>query len=252
MSLNKNHHIYKNYNLPSYNENVIKSNVKIIYGEDNAGDITKLNNIHLFKTLFKGTKVDFVTADGGFDEGNDFNNKEQLHYNLFLTEIIYGLIFLNKKGNFLLKFFDTFTETSIDLLWLLANCFKEIYIYKPYTSRPTNSEKYIICKDFLGISESLETDLISIFTKINQPSMSSSKYNSFRLFENNSIPHAFKNMVFLINQTILNGQCHFLQEAITLCYDTSFINSFGVIKNKMVSTRKLKFEEWKKRFNFNK
>jgi cap1 methyltransferase len=46
------------------------------------------------------------------------------------------------------KVFDILTETSIQLIYLLFSFYKEVYIYKPKTSRPTNSEKYIICKYF--------------------------------------------------------------------------------------------------------
>ena len=243
MSLNKTHPLYKTYNLPSYNDNVIKSNVKILYGDDRTGDITKLENIDLFKSILGEDKVDFITADGGFDEGNDFNNKEQLHYTLFFTEITYALLFLKESGNFIIKFFDTFTDTSLDLMWLLANFFKELYIYKPYTSRPTNSEKYIICKGFLGISTDLQNDLVSIFSEIN-----SSKCMSFRLFNNHEIPDRFKNTIFLVNQTILNGQCHFLQEAITLCYDSNFSQNFVDLKNKTIISRKENFRKWKETF----
>lgn len=242
ISLNKTHPLYKNYNLPSYNEKVIKSNIKIIYGKDSKGDITNVENIKVFKESLKGDKVDFITADGGFDEGNDFNNKEQLHYTLFFTEIVYSLVFLKESGNFIIKFFDTFTETSLDLLWLLANCFKELYIYKPYTSRPTNSEKYVICKGFFGISSSLESELISILTKIG------SKKDPFRLFNNSEIPTRFRTTIFLMNQTILNGQCHFLQEAITLCYDAEFSKNFEDLKENMVISRKANFKKWKETF----
>lgn len=243
ISLNKNHPLYKNYNLPSYNEKVIKPNVKIIYGKNSTGDITNVENIKIFKEMLNG-KVDFITADGGFDEGNDFNNKEQLHYNLFFTEIVYCLFFLKNSGNFIVKFFDTFTDTSLDLLWLLANCFSELYIYKPYTSRPTNSEKYIICKGFLGISSKLENKLMSILTKI----ISKKEKDPFRLFNNSQIPHRFRTTIFLMNQTILNGQCHFLQEAITLCYDSDFSENFEDLKENMVISRKANFKKWKETF----
>jgi 23S rRNA U2552 (ribose-2'-O)-methylase RlmE/FtsJ len=255
MSLNKSHPLYKNYNLPSYNENVIKSNVKIFYGNDGTGDITKEANLNLFKSILRGSpeqsrlpeqsRVDFISADGGFDEGNDFNNKEQLHYILFLTEIIYGITLLKENGNFLIKFFDTFTDTSLDLLWLLSSCFREMYIYKPYTSRPTNSEKYIICKGLLKISESFKDNLNKIFQEINQKNKKeSSKYISFRLFEEHQIPERFRKMIFLINQTILNGQCHFLQEAITLCYDTNFSTNFDQLKDSATIARKESFNKW--------
>lgn len=51
-----------------------------------------------------------------------------------------------KGGNFICKLFDIFTPFSVGLIYLLRTCFQEISIHKPNTSRPANSERYVICK----------------------------------------------------------------------------------------------------------
>jgi hypothetical protein len=38
---------------------------------------------------------------------------------------------------------------TIDLLALLTSCYEKVYITKPQTSRYANSEKYIVCKNFV-------------------------------------------------------------------------------------------------------
>jgi 23S rRNA U2552 (ribose-2'-O)-methylase RlmE/FtsJ len=245
MSLNKSNPLYSSYNLPSYNTAVIKSNVTILYGKDNTGDMCNPENLEYMKEVVS-EKVDFITSDGGFDEGNDFNNKEQLHYTLFFTEITYAFCFLKPGGNFIIKFFDTFTNTSLDLLWLLASSFKHFSIYKPYTSRPTNSEKYIICKNFLGANDQLLDDMKN-FMKVlyNLKSSSDSDYRSFQLFD--SIPELFKGTIFMINKTILDGQCLFLQKAINLSTNNDFIYNFDKIKDKTVKERSENFKNWKKK-----
>ena len=40
--------------------------------------------------------------------------------------------------------------------------FKEIYIVKPNTSRPANSEKYLVCKYFKGITKAKLTELYEV------------------------------------------------------------------------------------------
>ena len=67
---------------------------------------------------------------------------------MILSEIFAAISVQKKNGHFILKVFDILTETSINLIYLLFLCYKKVYIYKPKTSRPTNSEKYIICKYF--------------------------------------------------------------------------------------------------------
>ncbi|KAJ4444703.1 hypothetical protein ANN_06500 [Periplaneta americana] len=49
-------------------------------------------------------------------------------------------------GHFVCKLFDLFTPFSVGLVYLMYKSFRKISIHKPNTSRPANSERYIICK----------------------------------------------------------------------------------------------------------
>ena len=46
--------------------------------------------------------------------------------------------------------FDCFLEQTVDILSILSACYGKVYITKPQTSRYANSEKYLVCKDFLA------------------------------------------------------------------------------------------------------
>mgnify|MGYP000890469423 FL=1 len=118
ISLNKDLPQYKNYNLPSYNKNILNKHLCITYGKDNTGDINNVENVEYIKNASKKPFY-LVTADGGFDEGTDFNHKEQLHYQLILNEIFAALSMQKVGGHFILKMFDILTETSVHLLYLL-------------------------------------------------------------------------------------------------------------------------------------
>ncbi len=110
------------------------------------GDLTKVSTIDYLKTNIK-KKADLITADGGFEWKNE-NYQEQEAYALILGEIISAINIQAKGGSFVLKVFETFTDITIKLIYLLASFYEECYIYKPFFSRATNSEKYIICKGF--------------------------------------------------------------------------------------------------------
>lgn len=128
------------------------TNVKINYGADNTGNIYKLENIKHFEENIK-TKADFITADGGFDFSNDFNDQEKQSLRIIFCEIVLAVTCQNLGGTFICKFFDLYSKTSIKLIYLLKCLYSEVIIDKPVTSRPANSEKYIICRDFQGISD---------------------------------------------------------------------------------------------------
>lgn len=116
-----------------------------IYGPTGDGDILKPENTSIFPT-----NLDLVVADGGLDVRGTENSQESLHQQLYLAQIICALRCLSVNGTFIVKFFDTHTMASVNLLYVLSTCFKKMCIYKPASSRAANSERYVICKDKLS------------------------------------------------------------------------------------------------------
>ena len=247
ISLNKDLPQYKLFNLPSYNKIVINKNICVTFGKDYTGDINNLENIHYIKNLLGDKEFYLITADGGFDEGTDFNNKEQLHYSLILNEIYSALYLQQYNGMFILKVFDIFTTTSIQLLYLLKLVYNEVYIYKPKTSRPTNSEKYIICKKFIG-NNKLDS-FLSELRMLSKELKKYKKYTSFTLF--NEIPIDFINCIKNINTNFLNIQCNSLQRAIDLCENNNFISNYQNELDASLEKRRKVFKQWEEQYNLN-
>jgi hypothetical protein len=246
ISLNKDLPQYKNYNLPSYNKTIINKHIHITYGKDNTGDINNLENI-TFISSKAHKKFYLITADGGFDEGNDFNNKEQLHYFLILNEI-YSAISLQKQGGcFILKVFDIFTETSIHLLYLLNTMYESVYIYKPKTSRPTNSEKYIICKNFNADKDYLADVKNTLYQLSDSLKRKQLRFATFTLFK--SIPPQFIEKIKECNTILLDKQCFYLDKAIVLCENKDFITNYDNELTKSIERRKRIFKEWESFYN---
>ena len=123
-------------------------NVYIESGADNTGNILSLPNLIGCKTSY-GSSMDLITADGGFDFSIDFNNQEISIAHLLFAQISYAITMQKKGGVFILKIFDCFMQHTVDLLCILSSFYEKVYITKPNTSRYANSEKYIICKNFL-------------------------------------------------------------------------------------------------------
>ena len=248
ISLNKDLPQYRNYNLPSYNKNIINKYLCISYGKDNTGDINNLENINQIKNAAEKPFY-LVTADGGFDEGTDFNHKEQLHYNLILSEIFAAISVQKKNGHFILKVFDILTETSINLIYLLFLCYKKVYIYKPKTSRPTNSEKYVICKYFKD-DEINRNIVLNKLQKLSiDISKANSKFVSFQLFS--VIPEEFIKKISYINTSLLDKQCLHLENAIEFCNDPKFIEEYDGRLDESLERRREVFRAWEESYNLN-
>jgi len=127
-------------------------NIKIIYGSDGTGNIYNLENVKYFVKKAGRKNMDLVTADGGFDCSCNFDKQEQLSYRLIFCEIVCALALSKENGHFVLKIFDIFTNLTLKFIYLLNNFYEEVIITKPYISKPANSEKYLVCKNFTKIS----------------------------------------------------------------------------------------------------
>ena len=125
----------------------IHKNIQLEYGADHTGNLYHKSNIEYVYDRYKHS-IDFVTGDGGFDYSMDFNKQEENSLNLIFSQILVAMCIQKKGGSFVLKLFDTFSSLSVELIYLLNYLYEEIYIIKPLTSRPANSEKYIICLRF--------------------------------------------------------------------------------------------------------
>jgi 23S rRNA U2552 (ribose-2'-O)-methylase RlmE/FtsJ len=124
-----------------------RNRVRIETGADGTGNIISLNNFEHCASKYKNA-CEFITADGGFDFSCDFNNQESMVARLLAAEMGFALALQKPGGHFILKVFDTFTKPTIDVLCVLCNMYKEVFVSKPCTSRHANSERYIVCKHF--------------------------------------------------------------------------------------------------------
>lgn len=152
-------------------------NVIIETGADKTGNLISLENFIYCAEKYKNT-MDILTADGGFDFSLDFNQQENMATQLIFCEVFYALVMQKQGGSFILKIFDVFHKTTVDILYILSYYYNNVSIMKPYTSRVANSEKYIICQGFkLGDSQSLIHQFTTIF-----PSLLNGVLSSFLSF----------------------------------------------------------------------
>ena len=122
-------------------------NVIIEKGSSGDGDLLNPDNLDYVYNKYKNS-MEIVTGDGGFDFSVDFNQQESVSAKLIFAQICYALMIQKKGGSFVLKFFDTFSRASVEMIYILNVFYDTVYIIKPCTSRYANSERYIVCKNF--------------------------------------------------------------------------------------------------------
>lgn len=119
------------------------------YGEDNSGNLyTNYEGFVNYVKESNNTDLFLVTADGGFnvEDTNDYARQEFISSRLILTECLTAVMLLNQGGSFVCKVFDTVTKISADTIYMMSCCFDELIMFKPVSSRPANSERYLICR----------------------------------------------------------------------------------------------------------
>jgi 23S rRNA U2552 (ribose-2'-O)-methylase RlmE/FtsJ len=143
-----------------------RNRVCIETGADGTGNIISSSNFEHCVSNHQNS-CHLITADGGFDFSCDFNNQETMVLRLLIAELGFALALQKQGGHFILKMFDTFTKPTIDVIYVLCNFYKDVYVSKPCTSRHANSERYIVCKHFKPSSTAaLLPQLVAMFKQL--------------------------------------------------------------------------------------
>lgn len=165
------------------NNNIILEN-----GPKKNGDLFEIDNLRHCYAKYKN-KFDIITGDGGFDFSINFDNQEEQSSKLIFAQILYALAMQKTGGCFIIKFFDTFTKISLDMLYILSTYYRSVNIIKPNTSRMANSEKYIVCENYIN------TDYSVVEKFINGYEFFIDKANNINRLINIDLPYYFVNKI---------------------------------------------------------
>ena len=190
-------------------------NVYIERGLDGRGDLLNPQNLQYCYDKYKNS-MDIMTGDGGFDFSMDFNKQEMVSSRLIFAQIAFTIAMQKQGGHFILKFFDTFTRISLDLLYLLSVVYDKVYFVKPSTSRQANSEKYIVCKGFRLNSSQCEP-LVEKFVNVLSIMSSEENINKYNVsLISTELPYLFTNKVEEYNAIFGQQQIENIVNTLTL------------------------------------
>lgn len=208
-----------NKEIPSWKktDSFIKDNpqVKLLTGLDGTGNLYNPDNINYVVSRLKQHSINVITGDGGFDFSIGYNIQEQYASKLIFCQVLLAIKCQKIGGTFICKFFDTNNKFTIDILYLLQNLYETITIYKPFTSRVANSERYIICSNYLReIDDIYWKKLLSILYLWNNNNRDNKLFNYNSLF--NDTPISFINFISTINYHTINHQVKYINDTIDI------------------------------------
>jgi 23S rRNA U2552 (ribose-2'-O)-methylase RlmE/FtsJ len=183
--------------------------IYITYGYDSTGNLYNIRNIEYYVDMFGDNKADLITGDGGFDFSENYNNQEITIIRLLWCEIVAGILSLKKGGSMIIKLFDIYKQVTKDILYVLCHYFNKVYICKPHSSRPLNSEKYVVCIDFKNnINDNDVESMKNIIENMNS-------VNYKRLLKN-EIDNDFNDCIKAINTAFAFRQVRYMNKVFNI------------------------------------
>lgn len=162
----------QNRNVPNWKfsrEFIRSNNIRLCYGDDGTGSLYNMSNINSICSMAGEHDCDIVTSDGGFDYSNDFNEQEDASLPLIMCETLAAVRLQKRGGAFILKIFDISQPRMFQLLYFLYMMYEGVYFVKPFSSRPANSEKYVVCCGFRGPNPTAQQALQDAISTVNKP-----------------------------------------------------------------------------------
>lgn len=138
---------------------IVKANPdRFDFGEAQDGDIQREENLLHWEKKFAGR--DLSISDCGISVTEDYNMQESMNAKLNYAQTLLGLLLVKKGGSVIFKTYTSFEPSSRSLLYILSSVFDEFYLVKPLTSRPGNSEVYMVGLGFRGVSSDYKNKMM--------------------------------------------------------------------------------------------
>ena len=190
--------------------NALPTNIEDISGDVTDPDTVISTAISVKSKFINTSGAMLYTSDVGIDVSNDYSNQEVATASINYGQIISGLLSIAVGGNFVTKQYTFFTPFSRSLIAIVASLFEETYIVKPVTSRPGNSEIYLVGKRFKGISEEMTKALIERSELCKTLDLNPSELGSLVTLETLSTVDSV--LYTVAEELFMNIQVKFLQE----------------------------------------
>ena len=253
-TVNKEYEWYANSLWPDNHKNkeIFKDHFKLyekyqdkwLMTPENTGDVTNLKMVKIIEDRLS-EKVDLYTSDigTGVEENQETN---ETVYNL--GQVICGLKTLKNGGTMVCKMFSFFKPFNMSLLKLLTKLFSEFYLTKPMSSRPANSEIYIIGKGYTK-----NQDVIDVLVEY----LIHWKEDSIYEFIEPITEDFYLKMVYILYY-VYERQIYFLKKNmcfVKALYDKKINKFFQIFKNNLLKEqvseldkRQEVVDEWKEKF----
>jgi hypothetical protein len=221
-------------NKSSKNIFMLSNNNIIDLYKDKINLNNKFNIIDNEKNLKKNNDIDLIIASNTM-KVNDENFIEQEFYKEFISYLITVLNNQSENGNCIIKYYDSFCIPTLKIIYLITSFYNESFIYKPFISRQSNSERYLILKDFKS-SKNLDK-VIKILEGILK-SFDNKNY-VFDILPDLNLPGEYMSFFTFVNTKLVNNQQIMINEIIKYIKENNYFgDKYHIFRDKQIESSK--------------
>jgi hypothetical protein len=170
------------------------------------GDTTDVKYLRYIQSTI-GSSIDLYTSDLGVEiNAGQYHIQEAMNAKPNLGQVLFGLLVLRQGGAFITKQYYHFSTFTMSLVLLVAMCFDEVFLHKPMTSKPDNSEVYIVGLGYRGAPQWI---IDIMFSKLEQQWISDDLEMNFTLplVSMDDVPEKSKQQLCDVLKTLTDRQC---------------------------------------------
>jgi len=222
-----------------------KNKIDVLILSDGISDVldlykdkldANLNIIANEKNIKKKNSFDLIVSSQNIIV-DDENFIEQHFYKELLTTIVKILKNQSDNGNSVIKIYDTMTIVSLKIINLISSFYDDTFIYKPFISRESDSEKYLILKKFKAPKNA--DNLIKILEDIIKLIDNKNKDFTNDIFPEMVLSKEFMGIFKFINIRLINNQQIMINEIIKYIKENNYFgDKYHIFRDKQIESTK--------------
>ncbi|KAJ2733482.1 hypothetical protein IW152_003033 [Coemansia sp. BCRC 34962] len=122
--------------------------------------------IEFVKSGSNAAGVDLVVGESGRELPDFGVDLERRQYAFILAQSAIALRVLRAGGTFVFRMADTTTPLSAEILFLLHACFERMAVVRSLASRPTSTERFIVCNHVGGESRWVASHFLAALARM--------------------------------------------------------------------------------------
>lgn len=180
------------------------------------------------------TDVDLIIASNTI-KVDDENFIEQEFYQEFISYLVKILKSQKDDGNCIIKYFDSFCIPTLKIIYLITSFYNESFIYKPFISRQSNSERFLILK---GFKPGKNLDKVITMLEGILKSFDNKKY-VFDIIPNIELPRDYLTFFTFVNTRLVNNQQIMINEIIKYIKENNYFgDKYHIFRDKQIESSK--------------